>query len=119
VIGSGPGLNVEKSISVHNGTWGKLARTGGWMMISGTVLPDDMLLRFPVSVMFRGWLDVEPMERVLLCRGEVGDSMTMSGISCRGESGEGIVTMEGRRRGGASELALDWACRRFVSMCKA
>jgi len=41
------------------------------------------------------------MERVLLCPGECDNGKGSAGMSL-GDSGEGIVMLEGRRRGGAS-----------------
>ena len=48
-------------------------RTRDWVAISGTVLPDDVLLQFPVEPeRLRDWLDAtEVMERIFLCPGKL------------------------------------------------
>jgi hypothetical protein len=71
-------------------------------VISGTVLPEDMLLRSRLELgAFRERFDTDAMERVRLCPCEFDDSGKGSTGISRGDSGEGIVRLEGRRRGGA------------------
>jgi hypothetical protein len=52
--------------------------TGGWIVISGIVLPEDGLWRFRLeSGRFKERLDVEVIERVLHFRGEFGENTVL------------------------------------------